>query len=341
MVVVIPVIWKTSIEKEIEKDPGYFFERAIIANKGDYRPIGISKESIENLNQITKSELKAQEGYLKEIIEDPNLIQKILPSIDHWLDILKNSSNETAFLTINEPKCVIMGSERFSNILLMFSKNYNAILKLNEKIKTDFEKLNKVTKDFGLQMTGYLFGEEVGKYQLNKIEAIKSISYGPIKNDFEKEVFENIRSLTNCLLTNIEITYEKPTETFEYDILIPIEKDNMLNIEVTDYEMAKGKVHENVDSLKSQLILSSADKAQRLRATCIIIAKGFPSETFEQMKELATSRNVTLFNEHDYLANLEGIIMNRFIAWARESEESSLSKWRRRRITSKQLANKN
>lgn len=60
------------------------------------------------------------------------------------------------------------------------------------------------------------------------------------------------------------------------------------------------------------MILSSLDKAQRLKAQCIIIAKGFPEQTFQQIKDLTSSRNIILLDDVNYKKTLEKIILKKF-----------------------------
>jgi hypothetical protein len=61
----------------------------------------------------------------------------------------------------------------------------------------------------------------------------------------------------------------------------------------------------NNETLKSQIVLSNLDKAKRLNAKVITIAKGLPTESFEQMKELCASRDILLLNENNYKQAVE------------------------------------
>jgi hypothetical protein len=85
--------------------------------------------------------------------------------------------------------------------------------------------------------------------------------------------------------------------------------DSIIVIEITDYNSAREEIHENYDTLKSKLILSTVDKAQRLGARVVIIAKGFPPNIFAQMKELAVSRKVTLLSDEEYKKGIEDTIL--------------------------------
>jgi len=246
-----------------------------------------------------------------------------------WNERIELPSTPDIFVTIDEPKVLII--RIWSNVFLIISKELEKAKKINEMIRLEFERLNKTTKDFGLNLSEYLTGNEYSMSMINRItEKISTITIRPTKNTFEQEVIDMIEKFTNSSIHNIEIQFKEPNESFEYDILLPTSREHVFDIEVTDYETAKGKVYENLDSLKSQLILSTLDKAQRLHAQSIIITKGFPEETFNQMKELASSRNITLLNEHNYVDTLEKIITTKFLERYDEFSQTSLRQARRR-----------
>ena len=58
--------------------------------------------------------------------------------------------------------------------------------------------------------------------------------------------------MTNCILTNIEISFTKSKQTFKYAISIPIIDKTNLDIEMTDYGTWKNGVHEASHTLKSK-----------------------------------------------------------------------------------------
>jgi hypothetical protein len=111
------------------------------------------------------------------------------------------------------------------------------------------------------------------------------------------------------MLPNILIKFPRSSETYEYDILIPLEQNKILNVEVTDYSSATEIVKVNNSSLKQELILSTMDKASVIKAKAIVIIKGFESNTFEQMKNIASARNIILLDDKDYLNTIQEIIL--------------------------------
>jgi len=320
MTSIIPVVWRISETEETTHDANYFFEKVIENNISKFQQVGISQATQENISKMIQTELRGQENKLTSASGDVDITSKLLNIFRDWDENIITPTNYGAFVTQDEPMGIILRIRR--NTLMIIAKDLEQAKKINETIRMDFEKLNKTTKDFGLNLTEYLTGKEFSLSMLNRInDKIKQLNYRPTKNSFEKEVMDEIEKITNCNLNNVEIQFSEPVETFEYDILLPTSIEHVFDIEVTDYESAKAKVYENQGTLKSQLILSTLDKAQRLSAESIIIAKGFPEEIFNQMKELATSRHITLLNENNYKETLPKIIstklLNRFEDYSR------------------------
>lgn len=328
MTAIIPVVWRATQATESTPGSDYFFKSTISDKKNVFQSLGISKETVQNITKMVKTESRGQEDKILEAVQNADLTKNILEQDENFEQDLLLPSFEGVFVTLDEPKGVIL--RIWKNCFIIIAKDIDTGMKINEKIKVDFDNLNKVTKDFELELTEYLTGKDYAMTMLTKSDIkFTSVNFTIPKNDFEQEILHEVEKLTNCLLNNVEIKFEEPTETFEYDILVPISDNEIVDIEVTDYETAKGKAYENLDTLKSQLILSTLDKSQRLKANCIIIAKGFPENIFNQMKEVATSRNITLLNEVNYKQNLEKIIFENFLKEHKEYSGRTMLRQRR------------
>jgi len=328
MTAIIPVVWRATEATESSPGSEYFFKSTISGKKNVFQSLGISKETVQNITKMLKTESRGQEDKILQAVQNADLTKSILEQDENWERDLLFPSFEGVFVTLDEPKGVIL--RIWMNCFIIVTKDIDTGMKLNEKIKVDFDNLNKVTKDFNLELTEYLVGKDYAMHMLTKSDIkFTSVNFTVPKNDFEQEIMHEVEKLTNCILNNVEIKFKEPTETFEYDILVPISDNEIIDMEVTDYETAKGKAYENLDTLKSQLILSTLDKSQRLKAVCIIIAKGFPDNIFNQMKEVATSRNITLLNEVNYKQNLEKIIFENFLKEHKEYSERTMFRQRR------------
>ena len=312
MTSLIPFIWRTSETEMTHQDTSYFFEKVIEKNNSKFQQIGVSDATQDNISKMIHTELRGQEEKLTNASGDVDVTSKLVSIFQDWDKNTVIPAQYGAYVTLDEPLGIILRTA--NNAILIISKDLEQCKKIYETMRLDFEKLNKTTKDFGLNLSEVLTGNEYSMSMINRNnENIKQMNLRPTKNTFEEEVIGELGKITNCNLNNVEIQFSEPTETFEYDILLPTAREHVFDIEVTDYESAKGKVHENLDSLKSQLILSTLDKAQRLSATSIIITKGFPEETFNQMKEVANSRHVTLLNENNYKETLPKIILTKLL----------------------------
>ena len=311
MVSIRPIIWRTSSKENTTQDSDYFREQIIESNKGDFKEIGISDETIENIIKIVKTEFQGQEEKLTEVTGNQRITKKLLNMDKDWIEELKNNSNNGCFVSISEPSILVVRTP-YQNSIFLFGKNSEDVSRKLEEIKTSFYKLNEVTKDFGLELVQFITGKEYAEDQLLKLnQSILTMKFKLSKNKFEEEVIKSIQQIINIVLNNVEIMFDKPTETFEYDIIIPIDTDEILNIEITDYTTLKEKIHETSETIKKELILNTLDKAQRLKAKSIIITKGFPKEIYDSMKELATSRNIILLNDINYIDQIEELIIEK------------------------------
>ena len=186
------------------------------------------------------------------------------------------------------------------------ANNFYVISKCKEEgekligfIKSEIEKLNTVTADFGLKLTGFLTGSDYQKNLLGTLRNIKNIVIRESKNELEREIANFCSNFTSSFLPNIEVTFTEPDETFEYDVFIGFNKLTKLIIEVKDYESVKEQIS-SAETLKSKIILGIYDKAQRIRAEVIVIVGGFPEHTFKELEKIAISRNVKLLNDVTY-----------------------------------------
>lgn len=163
--------------------------------------------------------------------------------------------------------------------------------------------LSEVTKDFGFEITGIWTGREYQEQILKRIGNIRNIHYKEPRNDFEREVIDVCKNLTDSFLSNVDMSFERPIENFEFDIFIGLTNLKKIIIEPTDYETLKEEMTGG-ENLKSSLILRTLDKARRIGAESIVITKDVPAEIFDSIKEIADSRGVTLLNEKNYKTDL-------------------------------------
>lgn len=316
MVSIIPVdIEITTTEEsrhlgESQHSEEYFIDRIFRNNPENFKSAGISATTIKNIKKLVETETKAISGTLNDTLTNSSSIRALLPDYGEIEIILNSMSSQEVFTTKSEPRATILVTSAESFIII--SNERSTIDSLISTLDSDLKKIGDITKDFGLSYIGLVRAEKYADYLFrNSIEGL--IDYRKIdsKNDFEVEISNHIASLTDCFCPNIEIFYESPEESFEYDVLIPFAKNCMINIEVKDYTKVKEEQHMDFESLKSKLVLTPVDKATRLAADVVVVTKGFPDKIFEQLKEFAISRDVLLLNENNYKDEIQSLLIDR------------------------------
>jgi len=198
------------------------------------------------------------------------------------------------------------------NSLIVIGKDSGETKEVVDWIKAEIERLQSVTSDFGLSVRDVLIGHEYALDVLRRNASNPEIIEKTPKNDFEKDVGSKVRQITDGVLSNLELRFKKPSETLEYDLLIPLSDSSIVNIEVKDYETVKEETDRNSESLKSRVILNPIDKARRLGGSIVkvvVIARGFTEHTFSQLKEFAESREVALLDGANYQTEIEKTIV--------------------------------
>jgi hypothetical protein len=309
---ITPCFIQVSITGDSPHGEEYFMNRAIKNDETMFRKVGVTPETINNVNKMIETETKSFSEKLTSIISDSDSVRLLLPNIEELQRSILSFSSHHIFTTKNDPMSLILFIETDSFTIM--TKSFAESERLISQLTTDFQKINSITKDFGLEFVSLVYGEKYGSWILSRVaDGLKTIKSIPKKNQFEEEVIKFVSSITNCSLSNVEISYETPNEVFEYDVLIPFSTNRVLDVEVKDYSTVKDDIREGSETIKSKLILSTLDKAKRLDAEVIVIAKGFPVETFDKMKEFATSRSVILLNEINYKDELTKILINRVV----------------------------
>lgn len=309
LVSIIPIdIAVDSVEDSAHSEK-YFIDRIFRSNKIDFRPIGISAETISNIKKIVETETKIISGKLNDSISNSNSVRALLPDYNEMERMLSTMSSEEIFTTESEPRATIFITSSESFIII--SNERETIDILLTKLDNDLQKLSDITKDFGLDYIGLVRGEKYVFYMLKRVISGKfDYKNTKPKNDFESKVVKYVASLTDCFSSNIEIHFDVPEETFEYDVVIPFGEDSVIDIEVKDYTSVKDEQHVVSESLKSKLILNPVDKAKRLNAKLVVITNGFPAEIFEQLNEFAISRDVILLHAKNYKNELQSLLID-------------------------------
>jgi hypothetical protein len=295
------------LESRGELSSQYFFKKIVAENSDDFEVLDIHDEISSLITNAYGSVAQMLREKLSSVISSEMMeILFHLPSKpDEYL--VRRALRETPgllYIHKNSPSLIIPSSANTFCVLSNEAKHVNALI---VDIKSKFENLSKVTRDFGLELLKFLTSKDYQSFFLEKIEKVSKIEFGNPKNPFEKEVIEVCSQVTTSFLSNVIVQFKEPVESFEYDVFLNFPPRTRFVVEPTDYETIKEEISNHriaTETLKSKVVLAMLDKAQRLRARGIVVVNGFPDEAFLQLKTIADSRGVILMNEKDYTEKL-------------------------------------
>ena len=291
----------------------YFFQKAIAQNEEEFEGVNINNQIRKIITKATNNVLKQLREKFEAVVPSSEVIKSIIPEKipEHYyygrilrelpMGIYFHKSKKVAIIPISPVSIYLFGCTK--------KDISETIAKIIKKCK----ELNEVTSDFGLKFNGFLSSREYQEDLLNNLSHVEKIESGDPKNDFEKEVIQECEKITTSFLSNVNIKFKEPTETFEYDIFLSFGEQSRVIIEPTDYESLKNEIQNGKfgqETMKSRIILGTMDKARRLQAESVIIVKGFPKEKFSALKSLADSRDVRLLSNETYKSNLPYVLMD-------------------------------
>jgi hypothetical protein len=291
----------------------YFFQKAVAENREEFETIDVQKELMILLSKGTKSILKRLREKLGSVLLSTEAIDTVLPQDFPEHLYLSRITRELPSRVYFHKTCPVAIFPVSSVSMFVLGNNKDDVKKAIKDIKSKCEELSEVTVDFGMELVKFLTSRDYQRSLLENLENIQKTEYGKPKNDFEKEVVQACEKITTSFLPNLTIIFDKPRESFEYDLFFGFGEESRVIVEPTDYESLKselinGKVGK--DTLKSRIILGTLDKARRLRAESVVVVKGFPERTFMDLKSLADSRGVRLMSNENYEKILPSIFLN-------------------------------
>jgi hypothetical protein len=241
---------------------------------------------------------------LIDILQEPGLTENALASPERIDDLLPRKPSNRLHKVNN--RALIIDNE--DGTYHTIARDKAAADEVSAWTISEIERVGRVTTDFGLTLDNVITGKDFGLRVLRQVEN-QGIIQREAKNEFEKQVSADLTQVTNSVLSNQEIMFAKPDESFEYDVLLPIANQFIVDIEVKDHEIVREETHLNFDNMKQRIISVPLDKAKRISAVAIVVTKGFPRDKLNQLKELGTSRSVVLLDESGYKTEIERFIL--------------------------------
>lgn len=306
----MPELFEVPLEAREGAGARYFLNKILSENDEDFETINIGSKFIEAIKHEAGSLVAGVKERLSPIVS-PEIAEVLLkiPDIEPYMSYRLIRGIPTSFFFYRKNPSVILAKE---GSLYVISKNRENITSVVEHLKSKCEELNKITKDFGLELVKFLTYQDYQNAILDNTPKIKKREIGTPRNEFEEKVIKTVQNITTSFLPNVTIQFDEPPETFEYDVFIGFGESQKVIIEPTDYESIKDEIRNGVlatETLKSKVILATQDKAQRLRAKSVVIANGFVDDTFAKIKNLADSRGVVLMSEKDYEVSLPSLLL--------------------------------
>lgn len=260
----------------------------------------LSKIIEDKLNIIDPSSIseRIEPLVIKEYERIKDIDDDIFMYIKNLIDV--NVSAPSLYLSEN-----ILGF--FSSdpgLFMIISNSIDEIEPLVTSIKSSASELASITSDLGVTLTGIYSSID---YARNIIESkADSIKVGEYKNDFEKEIHDQIDgNITNSLISNVELTFSASAETHEYDNIICLGRSRLIQVSCKDYSSVKEDAQTDSTTLKNKVIFQPKDKADLIDAECYVILRGFNEQLLREYKAFGSPRDVVILDESEYLEILK------------------------------------
>jgi hypothetical protein len=303
------------------RDAAYFFDRVVRQNEKDFESINVGREIRKSMKENAERLAAKMKERLDLVVPFSDIVSSLVPNPETlvaraFFDFTFPS--ECYFHRHGSSVVLPIGSNSFC----VLAKTKEEVSQLTEFIKLEFEKLSEVTKDFGLSLGDFSTGRKFQEVIIKSAGKVQNLQYKETKNDFEKEIMEFCAQLTDSFLPNVEISFTEPTETYECDVFLGFSENVKRIVEPTNYESVKDQMPKG-ENLKSQIILRTLDKAQRLGARSTVIVRGFPEDSFTDLKQIADSRGISLLSDSNYKDALPKLFLQDMLRAYSGPEESS------------------
>jgi hypothetical protein len=306
MVFVIPV--GVAVKREAEVTPqytgSYFLRKIIRNNQSKFKSLGFDSGLHDQMRDLYKHKHAEDVKELLEILQEPRLTEEVLTNperIDEFLP--RRPSNRLH--KIDGTGLIIDNDDGTFHIIARNKADAESIASWTI---SEIEKLGSITKDFNLMLNSVVAGRGFAERLIRQVDNLGMVQREP-KNDFERQVIESVGEITSATLPNLEIRFQKPDESFEYDVLLPVANGLVIDIEVKDHEIVREEAHLSFETMKQKIISGPLDKARRIGGVAMVVEKGFPKDKLNQLRELGTSRGVTLLDEIGYKGEIERYVL--------------------------------
>jgi hypothetical protein len=191
-------------------DESWYFER-VMSSTG-FVPLDFSAVVKESIIQIAKNDRSVLFDRIKKIVKYNELIQAFLSSIN--IDF----SSPLGVYVSDTPQAIILRLD--DNCFFVLSVRETDGQQIVERLQSCFIELRKTVTEFGYTLENFVTGRALARQQLESKKEIVRIETHESKNDLEKRIIEIVSQVTDSYLSNLEIVFKNPAESFEYDLVL-------------------------------------------------------------------------------------------------------------------------
>ena len=188
--------------------------------------------------------------------------------------------------------------------IAMLSLNRRDSIRSVHELRSEMAKLAKLTRNLRITLHDISVGPQFTRDWLSSNSDVKGMSARISNNGFEQTVVKIVKQISGSFVSNIQVVFDNPPESHEYDLIIPMTADLGFNIEVMDYPSVQKDITQRDswrarENLKSVILLRTKDKTLRLGpdVQLVVILRGFKKDIFSEIFKIARSRKIVLLNE--------------------------------------------
>lgn len=244
----------------------------------------LSQSIPEDLDEVSPKKIEKQ---IDDIIEDMfSQVEDLAP------DLIENPRDNFYFRPrTNRPRltfwskddCVIIPNPTRNGNVFIVTSNKDIGRDVRDRLVDNLLDIGQHLEVYGVEDLEITDGAEYAHQVITEIDGVTGVCEEE-PNDLEKAVKEDLTSITETVLCSSRINFGEHSANPEYDILLPFGPDNILNIEVKDYQ---GRDKEPTED---EIINDPLNQARLLNINHVFsIAKGIDDEkrnNFENSVEL-------------------------------------------------------
>lgn len=178
-----------------------------------------------------------EDKYREVIREEMEPIQEISPAIAPPLPPQMASMSLPFFPAtahyISDETCITPIPDR-QGVFFILSNNKNKCRNLKKKLIGEFENAHDLYHGLGIEQIRVHAGRDYSTDVISSKEPVSGITQGE-PDDFEEEIFDEVKSISESFINNATVGFGEYAPEPEYDLLLSLTPNNILNIEVKDY----------------------------------------------------------------------------------------------------------